>query len=184
MRLNPFLGQYHPDTTTERVASHIPGTDAHAERSELTSRTEPGSHMKANVPATAEYERKREIQREMGTGLSNPATDVGDVYGSTGRGGLGNTQPGAHYDTLTGTHGASTAEPVGTTGRHTAAVPSTGAVEGTAPFRNEHGTTTEKRVSIGDKVIGATERTLGKVMNKPAMVEKGIERQVSPAHMP
>ena len=139
--------------------------------------------MKANVPATAEYERKREIQREMGTGLTNPAADITDMYGSTGRGGAGNQQPGVHYDTQTGTHGASTAEPVGTTGRHTAAVPSTGAVEGTAPFRNEHGTRTENRVSIGDKVIGATERTLGKVMNKPAMVEKGIERQVSPGDM-
>ncbi len=140
--------------------------------------------MKANVPATAEYERKREIQREMGTGLTNPATDVGDMFGSTGRGGAGNKQSGVHYDTHTGPHGTSTAEPVGTTGHYTAPAPSTGAVEGTAPFRNEHGTRTENRVSVGDKVIGATERTLGKAMNKPAMVEKGIERQVSLAYMP
>lgn len=142
--------------------------------------------MKANVPATADYERKNEFQREMGTGLTNPANDARDVFGSTGRGGAGNMQSGAGYDTQahTGTHSTSAAEPFDTTGRHTGNVPSTTAVEGTAPLRNEHGTRTEERVRIDDKIVGAAERTLGKVLNKPAMVEKGIERQVSPGHMP
>ena len=142
--------------------------------------------MKANLPATAEHERKNELQREMGTGLTNPAEDARDVFGNTGQGGVGYKQPGAGYDTHThaATHGTSAAEPVGATGRHTANVPAAGAVQGTAPLHNEHGTRTENRVRIDDKIVGTAERTLGKVLNKPAMVEKGIERQVSPGHIP
>lgn len=71
-----FPGQSFPYTTGERVASHIPGTDAHAERSELPGHTAPGSRVTANVPGTAEHERKREFQRETGTGLTNPASDA------------------------------------------------------------------------------------------------------------
>ena len=141
--------------------------------------------MKANVPATAEYERKHEFQRDMGTGLTNPADDSRDVFGSNALGGAGHKQTGAGYDTHAhaGTHSTSAAEPVGTTARHAGNVPSTTAVEGTAPFHNEQGTRTENRVRIDDKIVGAAERTLGKVLNKPAMVEKGIERQVSSGHM-
>jgi len=148
----PFPGQYNPDTTGERVASHIPGTHPHTERTELPGRT-------ANVLGTADYEHKREHQ---GHGLTNPADDA---------------YAGTHHNTTA-------AEPFD---RRTGNVPSTGAVEGTAPIRNEHGTKTEPRVSTGvtatDKVLGIAEKSLGKVMNKPAMVEKGIERQVSPKHM-
>lgn len=119
----------------------------------------------ANVPGTAEHERKREYQREIGTGLTNPADDARDVYGTHGRG---------NYDTQGGIYGASAADPVGTTDRGTGNIPSTGAAH------NEYAAGTEHRVGLADKVIGATEKTLGKAMNKPAMVEKGTERQVSP----
>lgn len=173
-----FPGQSFPYTTGERVASHIPGTDAHAERSELPGHTAPGSRVTANVPGTAEHERKREFQRETGTGLTNPASDARDIFGAE------NKQSGTNYDTQVGTHGTSIAEPVNTSGRHTGNVPSTHAAEGTAPFRTDHGTRTENRVSVGDKIVGTAEKTLGKVMNKPAMVEKGVERQVSPNHVP
>jgi hypothetical protein len=127
----PFPGQYHPTTTGERVATHIPGTDAHAERTELPGRTSPGPRATANVLGTADYERKREFQGE-----TNPAD-------STGRGGVGNKQFATNYDTQAGTHGTSAAEPVYASGHHTGNAPSTGAVEGTAPFHNEHGTRTE-----------------------------------------
>jgi len=119
------------------------------------------------VPGTAEHERKRDFQSEMGTGLTDPTNDVRDILGSTGRGGVGNMHSGAKYDTQG-------------TGRHTGNVPSTGAVEGTALG---HGTRTGNRVSVSDKAIGTAEETLGKVMNKPGMVEKGVERQVGPDHL-
>jgi hypothetical protein len=38
------------------------------------------------------------------------------------------------------------------------------------------------RVSVGDRILGTAEKSLGKAMNKPAMVERGVERQVSPNH--
>lgn len=127
----------------------------------------------ANIPGTAEHERKREFKPEAGTGVTHAAHDARDTFGNTGRGDVRHTQPGATY-------GASAADPVDTTYRGPGNVASTGAAQGTAPFRSEHGAGTENRVSVSDKIVGATEKTLGKVMNKPAMVEKGVERQVSP----
>lgn len=139
----------------------------------------------ANVPGTAEHERKREVQRETGTGLTNPAYDTRDPFSGTGRGDVGHTQPGANFgfDNEARPHGASAADPLDTMDRSPGNLPSTGAAQGAAPFRNEHGTGTEKRVGVSDKVLGATEKTLGKVLNKPAMVEKGVERQVSYGHV-
>lgn len=128
----------------------------------------------AKVPGTAEHERKRELHREVGT---NPAHDANDTYGSTGRGDVSSTQPGANQ---AGIYGASTADPVDTTDRGLGNIPSTGAAQGATPVRNEYGAGTENRVSVSDKVIGATEKVLGKALNKPTMVEKGVERQVSP----
>jgi hypothetical protein len=112
----------------------------------------------ANLPGTAEHEHKRDFQREAGTGLTQPAYGGRDDYDITDRGRVGNMPPSA-------------ADPFGPTDRGPGNVPSTGAVE--------HGQKTENRATISDKIAGATEKALGKVMNKPAMVEKGAERQVS-----
>jgi len=161
-------GQTYPNTAGERVAAHLPGTEAHAERNEYQGRSSPGARVVSNVPGTAEHEHKHKHKHQHQHEHEHKRDfqrDPSDLQS-------------ANYDTQARNYGTSAAEPFGDDmDRGTGTIPSTGAVAGTPPLRGEYGTNPEPRVSVGDKIVGLTEKSVGKVMNKPAMVEKGVQRQ-------
>lgn len=107
-------------TAGERVAQHIPGTDAHAQRS-----NSPGAKAASKIPGTGEHRHEN---------YSNDHYTGTDTNMATGRGGAGNIMHGT-----TGTHGA--------TGTH--GVTGTHGTTGTYGTTGTHGTTGYNNNSTG-----------------------------------